>query len=41
MEYVKLYNGLTMPIFGIGTYLLSPDEAKSPFLLRLNAVTDL
>ena len=29
MEYVKLYNGLTMPIFGIGTYLLTPDEAEN------------
>lgn len=28
MEYVKLHNSLKMPILGIGTYLLTPDEAE-------------
>ena len=35
MEYVKLYNGLTMPIFGIGTYLLKPDEAEKTVFAAL------
>ena len=35
MEYVKLYNGRTMPIFGIGTYLLSPDEAEKSVFAAL------
>lgn len=35
MEYVRLYNGRTMPIFGIGTYLLSPDEAEKSVFAAL------
>ena len=27
MEYAKLYNGLQMPMAGIGTFLLSPEGA--------------
>ena len=29
MEKIKLNNGLEMPILGIGTYLLTPDEAEN------------
>lgn len=28
MEYVTLNNGVKMPMAGIGTFLLSPDEAE-------------
>lgn len=28
MEYIKLNNGVQMPILGIGTFMLSPDEAE-------------
>ena len=35
MEYVRLYNGRTMPIFGIETYLLSPDEAEKSVFAAL------
>ena len=27
--YVKLNNGVEMPMAGIGTFLLSPDEAEA------------
>ena len=29
MEYAVLNNGVKMPMAGIGTFLLSPDEAES------------
>lgn len=29
MEYITLHNGVKMPMAGIGTFLLSPDEAES------------
>ena len=29
MEYVTLNNGIQMPMAGIGTFLLSPDEAEA------------
>lgn len=29
MEYVTLNNGIKMPMAGIGTFLLSPDEAEA------------
>ena len=29
MEYVTLNNGVKMPIAGIGTFLLTPDEAEN------------
>lgn len=32
MEYVTLNNGMKMPMLGIGTFLLSPDEAESSVL---------
>lgn len=35
MEYVSLNNGVKMPIAGIGTFLLSPDEAESSVLAAL------
>lgn len=32
MEYVTLNNGVKMPMLGIGTFLLTPDEAESSVL---------
>ena len=29
MEFIKLNNGVEMPMQGIGTFLLSPDEAEA------------
>ena len=29
MEYTTLNNGVQMPMAGIGTFLLSPDEAEA------------
>ena len=29
MEYVTLNNGVKMPMAGIGTFMLSPDEAQN------------
>lgn len=36
MEYVNLNNGVTMPMVGIGTFLLSPDEAEASVLAALH-----
>ena len=35
MEYVTLNNGVKMPMAGIGTFLLSPDEAETSVLSAL------
>ena len=35
MEYATLNNGLNMPMAGIGTFLLSPDEAETSVLAAL------
>lgn len=35
-KYVKLNNGVEMPVAGIGTFLLSPDEAESSVLNALH-----
>lgn len=35
MEYVTLNNGVNMPMLGIGTFLLTPDEAESSVLYAL------
>ena len=35
MEYVTLNNGIKMPMAGIGTFLLTPDEAESSVLSAL------
>ena len=35
MEYAALNNGLKMPMAGIGTFLLSPDEAEASVLSAL------
>lgn len=35
MEYVTLNNGLKMPIMGLGTFLLTPDEAENSVILAL------
>lgn len=37
MEYVTLNNGVTMPMAGIGTFLLSPDEAENSVTSALQA----
>ena len=34
-KYVKLNNGVEMPVAGIGTFLLSPDEAENSVLHAL------
>lgn len=36
MEYVTLNNGIKMPMAGIGTFLLTPDEAESSVLSALS-----
>lgn len=36
MKYTTLNNGVKMPILGIGTFLLTPDEAESSVLFALN-----
>ncbi len=35
MEYVPLNNGVKMPMAGIGTFLLAPDEAEASVLSAL------
>ena len=35
MEFAKLNNGIVMPMEGIGTFLLSPDEAENSVLYTL------
>lgn len=34
MEYVTLNSGVKMPMAGIGTFLLTPDEAETSVLPR-------
>lgn len=34
-KYVKLNNGVEMPVAGIGTFLLSPDEAEASVVSAL------
>lgn len=36
-KYVKLNNGVEMPMVGIGTFLLSPDEAEASALSALQS----
>lgn len=36
MKYTTLNNGVKMPVLGIGTFLLTPDEAESSVLFALN-----
>ena len=35
MEYAVLNNGVKMPMAGIGTFLLSPDEAEASCISAL------
>ena len=35
MEYITLNNGIQMPMAGIGTFLLTPDEAETAVLSAL------
>lgn len=37
--YVKLNNGVEMPMVGIGTFMLSPDEAEASCVSALEAAT--
>src|SRR5699024_2991968 len=37
MEYATLNNGVKMPMAGIGTFLLSPDEAEASVLSALQS----
>ena len=36
-KYIKLNNGVEMPMAGIGTFLLSPDEAEASVKSALQA----
>ena len=36
MDYITLSNGIKMPMLGIGTFLLSPDEAEASVISALN-----
>ena len=36
MDYITLNNGVKMPIMGLGTYLLSPNEAENAVFIALN-----
>ena len=40
MEYTTLNNGIKMPMAGIGTFLLTPDQAESAVLEAQKTVTD-
>lgn len=33
MEYIRLNNGVEMPLVGLGTFMLTPDEALKQFAL--------
>lgn len=35
MEYITLSNGVKMPMAGLGTYLLTPDEAENSVIEAL------
>ena len=35
MEYAQLNNGVKMPMAGIGTFLLAPDDAEASVLHAL------
>lgn len=35
MDYITLNNGVKMPIMGLGTFLLTPDEAENAVLIAL------
>lgn len=37
MEFVTLNNGVKMPMAGIGTFLLSPDEAEASVVSALQS----
>lgn len=36
MKYATLNNGIKMPMAGIGTFLLTPDEAEASVLFALS-----
>ena len=36
MEYATLNNGIKMPMAGIGTFLLTPDEAETSVFWKPN-----
>lgn len=37
MEYITLNNGIKMPMVGLGTYLLTPDEAEASCICALDS----
>ena len=37
MEYIKLNDGNNMPVLGLGTFLLSPEDAENSVYNALNA----
>lgn len=39
MKHLTLNNGVKIPIFGFGTYEISPDQTKKPFCLLLKMAT--
>ena len=39
MEYAVLNNGIKIPMAGIGTFLLTPDEAEASVLHALDIVS--
>ncbi len=41
MEFETLNNGVKMPMAGIGTFLLTPDEAENSVISALSAATGL
>lgn len=41
MEYITLSNGVKMPMAGLGTYLLTPDEAENSVIEALKQSADL
>lgn len=40
MEYMKMNNGLDIPVNGIGTFLLKPEEAETAVLVHYRMVSD-
>lgn len=36
MEYIRLYNGVEVPVLGIGTFMISPEDAEKSVYAALN-----
>ena len=39
MEYITLNNQVKMPILGLGTFMLEPDDARPPWCARWRTAT--